>query len=122
MKQIIYAVFFTLSDIERIDAESHQSVKPARDADFRLCCGAAIVAHRQADGSLDKHRIVNHVSELVDEGIDAVAVSTAHGFSKSVGDAISLLRSQFKDLTLIAGNVSMLCWRRISRCGRCKYN
>ena len=97
---------FTLSDIERIDAESHQSVKPARDADFRLCCGAAIVAHRQADGTLDKHRIVEHVSELVDEGIDAVAVSTAHGFSKSVGDAISLLRSQFKDLTLIAGNVT----------------
>ena len=28
------------------------------------------------------------------------------GFSKSVGDAISLLRSQFKDLTLIAGNVT----------------
>ena len=97
---------FTLSDIERIDAESHQTVKPARDSNFRLCCAAAIAAHRQADGSLNKNRILNHVSELVDEGIDAIAVSTAHGFSKSVGEAVSLLRREFKDLTLIAGNVT----------------
>ena len=97
---------FTLSDIERIDAESHQSVKPARDSHFRLMCGAAISAHRTADGELDRDRILGHVGKLVDEGVDAVAVSTAHGFSKGVGDAIRVLRSEFADLTLIAGNVT----------------
>ena len=97
---------FTLSDIERIDAESHQSVKPARDSHFRLMCGAAISAHRTADGELDRDRILGHVGKLVDEGVDAVAVSTAHGFSKGVGDAIRMLRSEFADLTLIAGNVT----------------
>ena len=97
---------FTLSDIERIDAESHQSVKPARDSHFRLMCGAAISAHRNADGELDRDRILRHVSKLVEEGVDAVAVSTAHGFSKGVGDAIRMLRSEFADLTLIAGNVT----------------
>ena len=97
---------FTLSDIERIDAESHQSVKPARDSHFRLMCGAAISAHRTADGELDRDRILGHVGKLVDEGVDAVAVSTAHGFSKGVGDTIRLLRSEFADLTLIAGNVT----------------
>ena len=97
---------FTLSDIERIDAESHQSVKPARDSHFRLMCGAAISAHRTADGELDRDRILGHVSKLVEEGVDAVAVSTAHGFSKGVGDAIRMLRSEFADLTLIAGNVT----------------
>ena len=97
---------FTLSDIERIDAESHQSVKPARDSHFRLMCGAAISAHRTADGELDRNRILGHVGKLVDEGVDAVAVSTAHGFSKGVGDAIRMLRSEFADLTLIAGNVT----------------
>ena len=30
---------FTLSDIERISAESQKSVRPARDAQFRLMCG-----------------------------------------------------------------------------------
>jgi IMP dehydrogenase len=97
---------FTLSDIERIAAESHQSVKPARDSHFRLMCGAAISAHRNTDGELDRDRILGHVSKLVEEGVDAVAVSTAHGFSKGVGDAIRMLRKEFADLTLIAGNVT----------------
>lgn len=97
---------FTLSDIERIAAESHQSVKPARDSHFRLMCGVAISAHRTADGELDRDRILGHVSKLVEEGVDAVAVSTAHGFSKGVGDAIRMLRGEFGDLTLIAGNVT----------------
>jgi IMP dehydrogenase len=97
---------FTLSDIERIEAESQQSVKPARDNHFRLMCGAAISAHRKPDGELDRDRILGHVAKLVEEGVDAVAVSTAHGFSKGVGDAIRMLRSEFADLTLIAGNVT----------------
>ncbi|MGJ8648857.1 MAG: IMP dehydrogenase [Opitutaceae bacterium] len=97
---------FTLSDIERIGLESQQTVKPARDSHFRLMCGAAISAHRKPDGELDRDRILGHVGTLVDEGVDAIAVSTAHGFSKGVGDAIRMLRSEFPDLTLIAGNVT----------------
>ena len=71
---------FTLSDIERIESESNQEVKPARDGDFQLICGASIAPHRKADGSIDKDRIINHVGNLVDEKIDAIAISTAHGF------------------------------------------
>lgn len=97
---------FTLSDIERIDEEAQQLVKPARDSLFRLMCGAAISAHRKPDGSLDKDRIISHVGQLVDEGVDAIAVSTAHGFSKGVGDSIRMLREEFPDLSLIAGNVT----------------
>ncbi len=97
---------FTLSDIERIEEETRRIVKPARDTKFRLMCGAAVASHRLADGSLDSQRIVNHVGSLVDEGVDAVAVSTAHGFSKGVGDAVRLLRDAFPELTLIAGNVT----------------
>lgn len=97
---------FTLSDIERIEAESQQSVKPARDSHFRLMCGAAISAHRTPDGELDRDRILGHVAKLVGEGVDAIAVSTAHGFSKGVGDAVRMLRAEFPDLSLIAGNVT----------------
>lgn len=97
---------FTLSDIERIEEEAHRIVKPARDSRFRLLCGAAIASHRKPDGSLDADRIVQHVGRLVAEGVDAIAVSTAHGFSKGVGDCVRLLRAQFPDLTLIAGNVT----------------
>ena len=97
---------FTLSDIERIEAESRQSVKPARDEHFRLCCGAAIATRRKVDGTLDQDFIFSHVSKLVEENIDAIAISTAHGFSKGVGDTVRILRAAFPDLTLIAGNVT----------------
>lgn len=97
---------FTLSDIERIEDEATRIVKPARDDRFRLMCGAAVASHRKPDGSLDADRIVTHVGHLVEEGVDAVAVSTAHGFSAGVGESVRLLRGQFPDLTLIAGNVT----------------
>ncbi len=97
---------FTLSDIERINEESRANVKPARDEQFRLVCGAAITALRKPDGSMDRDRIVGHVGTLVDEGLDVLAVSTAHGHSVGVGEAVKLIRSQFPELTIIAGNVT----------------
>ena len=61
-------------------------------------CGAAISAHRTADGELDRDRILGHVGKLVEEGVDAVAVSTAHGFSKAWEMPLHA-RSEFADLT-----------------------
>jgi IMP dehydrogenase len=97
---------FTMSDIERIREEESAEVRPARDADFRLVCAAAISASRTKAGELDRERILGHAGALVDEGVDALAVSTAHGHSAGVGDMVKLLRSEFKDLTIIAGNVT----------------
>ncbi|HET6410014.1 MAG TPA: IMP dehydrogenase [Chthoniobacteraceae bacterium] len=98
---------FTISDIERILAErSSHTLKPARDEKFRLLCGAALSATRNTAGELDRDRILGHVTALVDRGVDAVAVSTAHGFSRGVGDAVTLIRSEFKELPIIAGNVT----------------
>lgn len=97
---------FTLSDIERITEESRTSVKPARDAQFRLVCGAAVSAPRTSDGSLDKKRFLNHVAALVQEGVDAIAISTAHGHTEGVGASVRLIRDAFPDITIIAGNVT----------------
>jgi IMP dehydrogenase len=97
---------FTMSDIERINQERNAQFKPARDAQFRLICGAAVSATRNAFGELDRERILNHVGGLVERGVDAVAVSTAHGHSKGVGDAVKMLRYAFPSLPLIAGNVT----------------
>jgi IMP dehydrogenase len=97
---------FTMNDVERITQEKTAQFRPARDAQFRLVCGAAVSATRNAFGELDRERILTHVSALVERGIDAVAVSTAHGHSKGVGDTVKLLRSEFPDLAIIAGNVT----------------
>ena len=96
----------TFSDIDRILTESKSGRKPSRDADFRLVVGAAIAPVRKPDGSLDRDKIIAHVGQLVDEAIDAVAVSTAHGHTAGVGDVVKLIRDAFPLLTLIAGNVT----------------
>jgi len=97
---------FTMSDIERIAQERNAQFKPARDAHFHLVCGAAVSATRNAFGELDRERILTHVGGLVERGVDVVAVSTAHGFSKGVGDTVKVLRDAFPKLPIIAGNVT----------------
>lgn len=96
----------TMSDVERITQERKAQFKPARDAQFRLVCGAAVSATRNAFGELDRDRILGHVSALLERGVDCVAVSTAHGHSKGVGDTVKVLREEFPKLPIIAGNVT----------------
>ncbi|MEY4385919.1 MAG: Inosine-5-monophosphate dehydrogenase [Verrucomicrobiota bacterium] len=97
---------FTISDVERITQEKQAQFRPARDGQFRLLCGAAVSATRNAFGELDRDRILQHVGGLVERGVDVVAVSTAHGFSKGVGETVKMIRSEFKQLPIIAGNVT----------------
>ena len=97
---------FTMSDVERITQERNAQFKPARDTHFRLICGAAVSATRNAFGDLDRERILSHVGGLVERGVDVVAVSTAHGHSKGVGDTVRMLRDAFPRLAIIAGNVT----------------
>jgi len=96
----------TASDVERITGESKSGRKPARDSQFRLLAGAALSPKRKPDGSLDREAILSHVGSLVEEHIDALAVSTAHGHTAGVGAVVKLVRGAFPSLTLIAGNVT----------------
>ena len=96
----------TASDVERITGETKSRRKPARDSQFRLVVGAALSPKRTASGALDREAILSHVGNLVDEHVDAVAVSTAHGHTSGVGDVVKLVRKAFPSLTLIAGNVT----------------
>ncbi|MGO9199013.1 MAG: IMP dehydrogenase [Limisphaerales bacterium] len=97
---------FTMSDIERITQERNAQFKPARDSSFRLLCGAAISATRNAFGEQECQPILAHVGALVERGLDVVAVSTAHGHSRGVGEAVRTLRGAFPKLPIMAGNVT----------------
>lgn len=96
----------TISDVERITGEAKTRRKAARDSEFRLVAGAAISPIRKASGELDRDKIIAHIGALVDEAVDVIAVSTAHGHTAGVGDVVKLIRGAFKDLTIIAGNVT----------------
>ena len=97
---------YTLSDIERIMGEAGNHLKPARDQNFRLLCGAAVSIPRIEDGKINQNELIKHVGEMVDKGLNMVAVSTAHGHSLEVGKATKILSQEFDGLSIMAGNVT----------------
>ncbi|MEL0011769.1 MAG: IMP dehydrogenase, partial [Bacteroidota bacterium] len=97
---------YTLSDIEQIMDESSDHLKPSRDSNFRLLCGAAVSVPRDDQGNILTNSLLDHVSEMVEQGLNLVAVSTAHGHTSGVGDAVRALREEFSGLPIMAGNVT----------------
>ena len=97
---------FTLSDVEQITAEKNSLLKPSRDSNFRLRVGAAVSAIREPDGSINREATLEHIQNLVEENVDAIAVSSAHAHTLGMGQVVKLLRGAFPDLTIIAGNVT----------------
>lgn len=49
---------------------------------------------------------IERVQALVDAGVDLVVVDTAHGHAQSVIDTVAKVKSYFKDLSVIAGNIA----------------
>ena len=69
----------------------------AKDIHGRLYVGAAVGV------SKDMHE---RVDALVSVGVDVLCIDTAHGHSKGVLDAITSVRSRYKYLQIIGGNVA----------------
>lgn len=50
--------------------------------------------------------VLERVAALVEVGVDAVIIDTAHGHSKGVIDTLKRVKSKFSDLQVIVGNVA----------------
>jgi len=50
--------------------------------------------------------VLERVTELVKNGVDAVVIDTAHGHSKGVLDTTRLVKSHFPDLQIVVGNIA----------------
>lgn len=83
----------TIKDIEKVI----EFPNSAKDKQGRLVCGAAVGVTADSMTRVDK---------LVDAGIDALVIDTAHGHSKGVLDQVRLVRDKYPDLAIIAGNVA----------------
>ncbi|OFW14925.1 MAG: IMP dehydrogenase [Acidobacteria bacterium RIFCSPLOWO2_12_FULL_67_14] len=68
-----------------------------KDALGRLRCAAAVGVSRDS---------IERAQALVDAGVDALVVDTAHGHSQGVVDMVARIRREFADTDLIAGNVA----------------
>jgi IMP dehydrogenase len=50
--------------------------------------------------------VLERVTELVKNGVDAVVIDTAHGHSKGVIDTTRLVKKHFPDLQVVVGNIA----------------
>ena len=82
----------TIKDIAK--AEMHPTA--VKDDKGRLRCGAAVGV---GDDTMAR------VQALLAAGVDVICVDTAHGHSRNVVLAVSVLKQAFPDLDVIAGNV-----------------
>ena len=94
-----------IEDIERITGEVGIQLKPARDENFKLLCGAAVSIPKEENGQIDSNSLLNH-GELIDKGLNLEVISTAHGHTRAVGEATKYLSEEFKEITIMSGNVT----------------
>ncbi|MFN8438778.1 MAG: IMP dehydrogenase [Cytophagales bacterium] len=50
--------------------------------------------------------LLERVAALVNAGVDLVSIDTAHGHSKGVIDALKMVKSKFKNLDVMVGNIA----------------
>ncbi|MCK8817094.1 IMP dehydrogenase [Natroniella sulfidigena] len=83
----------TIKDIEK--AEKYPN--SAKDSQGRLLVGAAVGIAKGTD---------KRIEALVEAGVDALVIDTAHGHSQGVIKMVSKVREDYPDLDIIAGNVA----------------
>ncbi|RQD76197.1 MAG: IMP dehydrogenase [Halanaerobium sp. MSAO_Bac5] len=83
----------TIKDIEK--AKKHPNA--SKDKQGRLLVAAAVGT---GDDTLDR------VAALVDAKVDIIVIDTAHGHSQGVINVVKLIKEEYPDLTVIAGNVA----------------
>ncbi len=83
----------TIKDIEKVI----QFPNSAKDAQGRLVVGAAVGVTADT---------MERAKALVEAGVDAIVLDTAHGHSKGVLDKVKEVRGAYPELNIIAGNVA----------------
>ena len=83
----------TVSDIEK----SARNPEATKDKEGRLRVAAAVGVGK--DG-------IKRARALIEAGVDAIVVDTAHGHSKGVLDTIREIKKTFKSVDIIGGNVA----------------
>ena len=92
-KQYKCVGLITVSDIKK----SERNPLATKDEEGRLRVAAAVGVGK--DG-------MKRVKALVEAGVDAIVVDTAHGHSKGVLDIIKSIKKSFKNIQVVGGNVA----------------
>lgn len=85
-----------VSMVRKVKQSKANSEKASLDNQGRLICGAAVGVGSET---------MTRVRALVEAEVDIIVVDSAHGHSKGILDTVRLIRSEFKDVDIMAGNI-----------------
>ena len=69
----------------------------AKDAQGRLLCGAAVGITAN---------VMERVKALVEAKVDVIVIDSAHGHSANIFNTLKMIKAEYPDLQVIAGNVA----------------
>ncbi|MBE5957692.1 MAG: IMP dehydrogenase [Lachnospiraceae bacterium] len=83
----------TIKDIEKQIKYPYS----AKDSQGRLLCGAAVGI---------TSNVMDRVRALVEAKVDVIVIDSAHGHSQNIFNTLKMIKAEFPDLQVIAGNVA----------------
>lgn len=84
--------------VTRRDLEKRQDYPDATlDKGGRLCVAAAVGPAKNLE---------ERVAALIEAGVDALVVDTAHGHTQGVADAVRFVKTRYPQMPVVAGNVA----------------
>ena len=92
------------SDYKLVGLITYKDITKAKDKPF--ACKDEQGRLRVAAGIGVTHDSIERATALIDAGVDAIVIDTAHGHSKGVADMLKLVKKTFPSIDVVVGNVA----------------
>lgn len=92
------------SDYKLVGLITYKDITKAKDKPF--ACKDEQGRLRVAAGIGVTHDSIERATALIDAGVDAIVIDTAHGHSKGVADMLRLIKKTFPSIDVVVGNVA----------------
>lgn len=83
---------------------TYKDITKAKDKPF--ACKDEQGRLRVAAGIGVTHDSIERATALIEAGVDAIVIDTAHGHSKGVGEMLRLVKKTFPDIDVVVGNIA----------------
>ncbi|MDR0422003.1 MAG: IMP dehydrogenase [Proteiniphilum sp.] len=92
------------SDNRLIGLITYKDITKAKDKPFACKDGQGRL--RVAAGIGVTHDSVERATALIEAGVDAIVIDTAHGHSRGVADMLRLVKKRFSGIDVVVGNIA----------------
>lgn len=92
------------SNYKLVGLITYKDITKAKDKPFACKDGQGRL--RVAAGIGITHDSTDRAAALIEAGVDAIVIDTAHGHSKGVAEMLQLVKNRFPDIDVVVGNIA----------------